>query len=987
VTEPGAMTESERANTGAFARLRQTFRRGVHAKEVKKNEDRWDVEKAHEAAAREVAALLAKPDNFGRIGKLKAEYEAQRSAVQVQISMLTGRQAEEARAGIDMLGRCRDNVKNVLDIKKKLAQSIDTSERALPQYSSLRKAWIVRRNLERTIADLDAILVMPVELARIEAELTTLTDAPGNLRRASAVRDGSQSSSSGQDESSAEDESCGEENVERQRTKWAEQNSARQRKRVGGVQYEADKRLAGVHKCLLQLERRQQAALFAARGTPHKHAALKAQLSQLDQMFERVALRVRKVVQNSVVEARVRPAILVRMLQIVERQERADAKVRCAIHRHSVTGGAEGAERRVSRGQEGSIDVTSAKMRCWYAMMLEALGEYIDTKFEMMCSSIINIVPLEISLLIAGHNNIMDDIVTVKDLVEPCFPPHYRIFDLFVGRYHALLVDLVGELMDQHASSLLAKDIIDIVAWLRDYHGQLDGLDAKACPVLTDDLGALLQGYNKQIETMMRSWSSRMLDEDMSSDPESTTDGKLYTVAPIDMFKMFDQQFDVVDALGQHKSTYQLAVTVTQVLNEYRTTLSAHLEKNWRQIHLEHMMAQVNNSARCVECSLQLLDELTDKLPSSLCENIALQDVGDGFSEFSKMAGELLGQIVLEDVKGVGERFFTLDWYSGNDLAADCLCNTLWDYLAEMRTGLHDSSFRRVSAYVLEHVVVMLLAQLLTEHGQTLPINADFVVAVTDDFAQLIHTMQDLGLPSRMLTSRAAPLLHLCKLLTILSPPTSKPLKEAEQERRDSGAQEEAAECGGVGEATKAFVFSLADLGVDIVVGDKVTSAASGAGSIQDKIAAWYREALKDCPDLPCDCIARVLRRREEELDKQSRLAILHMCDHVAAEVEAQKGDLLKVSEQGTFTLVYKLMGVKPQPGAATEGYALSLLRAVTSRTRSKKEGHAGRRQALRGHVRSHSGGGGGGLGVGIGQVDDDDASHAIDIMYRLDKG
>jgi hypothetical protein len=32
---------------------------------------------------------------------------------QVQISMLTGRQAEEARAGIDLLARCRDNVQHV----------------------------------------------------------------------------------------------------------------------------------------------------------------------------------------------------------------------------------------------------------------------------------------------------------------------------------------------------------------------------------------------------------------------------------------------------------------------------------------------------------------------------------------------------------------------------------------------------------------------------------------------------------------------------------------------------------------------------------------------------------------------------------------------------------------------------------------------------------------------------------------------------------
>ena len=112
-----------------------------------RDEDRWDLETARAAAVREVAALLAKPDNLGRVGKLKAEYETQRSAVQVragwrkvltllragkpglaasshrlsclcacaqvQISMLTGRQAEEARAGIDLLARCRDNVQQV----------------------------------------------------------------------------------------------------------------------------------------------------------------------------------------------------------------------------------------------------------------------------------------------------------------------------------------------------------------------------------------------------------------------------------------------------------------------------------------------------------------------------------------------------------------------------------------------------------------------------------------------------------------------------------------------------------------------------------------------------------------------------------------------------------------------------------------------------------------------------------------------------------
>ena len=55
---------------------------------------------------------------------------------------------------------------------------------------------------------------------------------------------------------------------------------------------------------------RQQAALYAARDAPHKHEALKKQLSDLDSMFDRVGARVCKIIQNCVVEAEVRRAIL-----------------------------------------------------------------------------------------------------------------------------------------------------------------------------------------------------------------------------------------------------------------------------------------------------------------------------------------------------------------------------------------------------------------------------------------------------------------------------------------------------------------------------------------------------------------------------------------------------------------------------------------------------------------------------------------------------
>ena len=229
-------------------------------------EERWDVEHAHDAAVREVAALLAKPDNLGRLGKIKAEYEAQRLAVQVQISMLTGRQAEEARAGIGMLARCRDNIAHVMGVKERLVDSIDTSEKTLPQYPALRRAWVVRRNLERTVTDLDAILVMPMELARIEAELTRLSEGAAPSGSDDSASSGSSDHSASSGESSGESNDtrggrgdAGREGADAKRRR-RKRKAARARRRANGIsaggQLDVDKSLPGVHKSLLQLERR-----------------------------------------------------------------------------------------------------------------------------------------------------------------------------------------------------------------------------------------------------------------------------------------------------------------------------------------------------------------------------------------------------------------------------------------------------------------------------------------------------------------------------------------------------------------------------------------------------------------------------------------------------------------------------------------------------------------------------------------------------------
>jgi len=95
----------------------------------------------------------------------------------------------------------------------------------------------------------------------------------------------------------------------------------------------------------------------------------------------------------------VRPAILVKMLQMVERQEDADRKVRAAVQ----AGGAAG----------GGREEASSLVRCWYGKALDSLHAYMDTKFEMLCSSLADASTINVPALISGHANIMDDIVQV----------------------------------------------------------------------------------------------------------------------------------------------------------------------------------------------------------------------------------------------------------------------------------------------------------------------------------------------------------------------------------------------------------------------------------------------------------------------------------------------------------------------------------------------------------------------------------------------
>jgi hypothetical protein len=84
-----------------------------------------------------------------------------------------------------------------------------------------------------------------------------------------------------------------------------------------------------------------------------------------------------QIIRNCTVEAQARPAVLVKALQMIERQEKADEMTLKA----SVAGG------------EGSVTV-----RGWYAEALITIKEYVTNKFEMFVGTLALSAPVDIQV-------------------------------------------------------------------------------------------------------------------------------------------------------------------------------------------------------------------------------------------------------------------------------------------------------------------------------------------------------------------------------------------------------------------------------------------------------------------------------------------------------------------------------------------------------------------------------------------------------------
>lgn len=154
-------------------------------------------------------------------------------------------------------------------------------------------------------------------------------------------------------------------------------------------------------------------------------------------------------------------------------------------------------------------------------------------------------------------SRLIEDLEVVKKLCDPCFPPHYRIFDFFVDCVHQVLGVYLKDLMD--TDSLKGQEYFILLSWQDTYksdyfmgHPNLN-LDTSKLPDLLDDVyyHKALVKHIEVTSNKIQFWFSNALDKNyvewQSNTMPYTIEGNYESSMPNDINTMLIQQLDLIN--------------------------------------------------------------------------------------------------------------------------------------------------------------------------------------------------------------------------------------------------------------------------------------------------------------------------------------------------------------------------------------------------------------------------------------------------------